>query len=94
MISGNFEISVKAKNDLRGIWKYTIETWSLNQARRYYNLIFDEINYVSSNFDLARKVDYVRSGYRISKVKSHLIFYKKQKSGVILIVRILHQQMT
>jgi len=93
MSSENYEISSKAKGDLRSIWKYTLETWSVDQAKRYYILLFDEINYIASNFESARKVDYIRNGYRISKVKSHLIFYKQQKSGIILIVRILHQRM-
>ncbi|WP_363320265.1 type II toxin-antitoxin system RelE/ParE family toxin [Plebeiibacterium marinum] len=45
------------------------------------------------NFDLARKVDYIRSGYRLTKVKSHLIFLKQSENHIIEVVRILHQKM-
>ncbi len=41
-----FVISKKAVSDLEEIWLYTVEKWSIEQADRYYNLIFDEINYI------------------------------------------------
>lgn len=53
----------------------------------------DEINFIVDNFQLCRKIDYVRSGYRVSKVKSHLIFFKKTVDNTIEIIRILHQSM-
>ena len=40
-----YKISKEASNDLEKIWLYTIETWSAEQADRYLNLIFDEIEY-------------------------------------------------
>lgn len=88
-----YRISEKAINDLERIWLYTFRNWSKEQADRYHNLIIDEIKFIANNFDLGRKIDYVRDGYRMSKVKSHLIFAKKSKDDVIEIVRILHQSM-
>ena len=41
-----YKISKEASNDLEKIWLYTIETWSAEQADRYLNLIFDEIEYL------------------------------------------------
>ena len=40
-------ISEKAFEDLNNIWLYTAEIWSVEQANRYYNLLVDEIEYVS-----------------------------------------------
>ncbi len=37
-----FFISKKAVSDLEEIWLYAIEKWTIEQADRYYNLIFDE----------------------------------------------------
>jgi len=34
-------ISEWAKKDLVGIWQYTLETWSEEQAIRYYNELLD-----------------------------------------------------
>lgn len=39
----NYKISLEAKNDIEKIWLYTFENWSLEQADRYLNLIFTEI---------------------------------------------------
>ena len=87
-----YVISKKAVSDLEEIWLYTVEKWSAGQADRYYNLIFDEINYICKNSDAGKSMEHVRKGYRASKVKSHLIFYKIS-NGTIEIVRILHERM-
>lgn len=88
-----YRISEKAISDLEKIWLYTLKKWSLEQADRYHNQIISEIEYVVDNFEFSRKIDYVRFGYRMSKVKSHLIFYKKTEDNIIEIIRILHQNM-
>jgi len=85
-------ISKKAVSDLEEVWLYTVEKWSVEQADRYYNLIVDEINYISRNINAGKSMEHVRKGYRASKVKSHLIFYRVI-NGVIEIIRILHERM-
>lgn len=88
-----YQISEKAIHDLEKIWLYTLNNWSLDQADRYHGLIVNEIEFIADNYHLSRQADYIRSGYRMSKVKSHLIFYKKSGDKIIEIVRILHQNM-
>lgn len=88
------EISEKAFEDIESIWLYTGETWSFEQADRYYNLIFDEIEYIVENPLSGRNLNHVRKNYRCTQVKSHLIFYRYRKSEqVIEIIRVLHQSM-
>lgn len=67
--------------------------WSIEQADRYYNLIFEEIEYITKHFESGKDISSIRKDYRYSKVKSHLIFYRKSKSGTIEIVRVLHERM-
>ncbi len=86
-------ISEKANQDIEKIWLYTFENWSLEQADRYYNLILDEIEFISENFESGKSVDYIKNGYRASIVKSHIIFYKKSKRNIVEIIRVLHQKM-
>ena len=86
-------ISEKALEDINNIWIYTAENWSVEQADRYYNLIIDEIEYIVDNLDMARDFGKIRKSYRYSKVKSHLIFFKKDKENEIEVVRILHERM-
>jgi toxin ParE1/3/4 len=87
-----FVISKKAVADLEEIWRYTVEKWSVEQADRYYNLIFDEINYICKNTNAGRSMEHVRKGYHVSKVKSHLVFYRVV-NDTIEIIRILHERM-
>lgn len=87
-----FVISKKAIADLEEIWLYTVEKWSKQQADRYYNLIFEEINYISRNSTSGKSMEHVRKGYRVSKVKSHLIFYRVINEQ-IEVIRILHERM-
>ena len=92
-MSRKYRISEKAISDLERIWFYTLNKWSKEQADRYHKLIIDEIDFIVNNFELCRNMGHVRNGYRMSKVKSHLIFCKKIEDDVIEIIRILHQNM-
>ena len=90
----NYRISVKAYEDIEKIWLYTLENWSQQQADRYVNLIFDEIEYLATNPKSGKDFSHIRKSYRCAKVKSHLIFYRTiEKANYIEIIRVLHQQM-
>lgn len=89
-----YRISKEALNDLEKIWLYTFEVWSKDQADHYFNLLMDEIQYLSENPKSGKDYNEIRKGYFRSRVKSHFIFYKiNLKSEEIEIIRILHQQM-
>jgi toxin ParE1/3/4 len=89
-----FRISKAASIDLENIWLYTCETWSIEQADRYFNLIMDEVEYLSLHPESGKDYSHVRKGYFRSGVKSHFIFYKiNQKCKELEIIRILHQKM-
>ena len=90
----NVKISNEAQVDLENIWLYTFETWSKNQADRYYNLILDEIEYLTENPTSGKDYSHIRKNYYRTKVKSHLIFDRiNLRENEIEIIRILHQQM-
>lgn len=86
-------ISEKAIEDINKIWVYTAENWSVEQADRYYNLILDEVEFIAQNFEMARDFGSIRKSYRYSKVKSHLVFFKKNKFNEIEVIRVLHERM-
>ena len=87
-----YVVSKKAVYDLEEIWFYTVEKWSVEQADRYYQLIFEEINYICRHINTGKSMEHVRKGYRASKVKSHLIFYRVERDRVE-IIRVLHERM-
>ena len=86
-------LSNRVEIDLEEIWRFSYEMWSVEQANRYHELLMNEMEYLSLNPDSGKRYDFGRKGYLISKVKSHLIFYKKNKKKGIDVIRILHQRM-
>lgn len=88
-----YRLTNDAVKDLDEIWAYTYEKWSEEQADRYYNLIKSEFEFIASNPNSGKPMDHVKEGYRSSKVKSHLVFYKIAPDKIVEIVRILHQSM-
>lgn len=93
MSKDKFRISQKALEDLDRIWIYTFKKWSKEQADRYYDSIIDEINFIADNFFIGKSAEQTRKNYRVTKIKSHLIFYRKDENHTVEIIRILHQRL-
>ena len=91
-MTAGFKITKAAVKDLEDIWTFTKKTWTEKQADRYYQLIVDEIQFIVKNPYLGIQYEKIRAGYRASKVKAHLIFYKLNNNQVE-IIRILHVRM-
>lgn len=88
------KLSAKAADDIENIWLHTFEYWSLEQADRYINLIFDEIEYLAGNPNSGKDFSHIRKYCRGAKVKSYLIFYRQVDSNIeIEIISVLHQWM-
>jgi toxin ParE1/3/4 len=87
-------LSRKAISDLDGIWDYTVETWSEEQAAIYYRQIHAVILGLHSlPAFLEIKYDTIKPGLLGHKVGHHILFYKKHDDGSIWIDRILHERM-
>ena len=85
-------IAEKAFEDMDNIWAYTIKTWSIEQADKYYNLIFDRIDFIGEFPMTGKDCSYIKTNLRCSVLESHLIFYQYIKEENYLeIIRILHQ---
>lgn len=93
MSKNKYRISEQAINDLNDIWLYTLNKWSKEQADRYYDLIIGEIEFISDNFLTGKSAEQTRKNYSVTKIKSHLIFYRKTENDIVEVVRILHQRM-
>ncbi len=92
MKSPGYSLSEQAILDLEEIWQYTADQWSVTQADRYYQLIIDEIKFLCQHQASSKDMGHVRKGYRASKVKAHLIFYRVA-ARQIEVIRILHERM-
>ena len=87
-----FFIRVQAGNDLESIWDYTVDTWSLRQADKYYNDLVEAFEFLCENPTAGKSAEHLRKGYRYFKVNSHLIYYVISDTELD-IIRILHAQM-
>jgi len=89
-----YHLSKKARKDLKGIWLYTFEKWSFEQADRYISLIISEIERHATNPGQGRDRSLLRAGYRSFQVKSHVVFYRTIKEKTeIEVIRVLHKSM-
>ena len=93
MSKSQYRISKQAIDDLNDIWVYTFHKWSKEQADRYYELIIGEIEFIADNYLIGKSAEQTRKNYRVTKIKSPLIFYRKIENEIVEIIRILHQRM-
>jgi toxin ParE1/3/4 len=102
------ELSIPSRSDVKDIWKYTYNTYGLEQAESYALPITEALYHILENPKSisSRRVtgqdDSVRS-YHISLSKSrsesgiksprHVIIYVIESEEKLLVLRILHDEM-
>lgn len=88
-----FHLTKKAVEDLSGIWEYTFEIWSEEQADKYYYELLSDCQKLSENQFLGR--NYIEVNELIFGFKSgqHIIFYSIANEEKIEIIRFLHSKM-
>lgn len=82
----------KARDDLDGIWDYTVLNWGFEQAERYIRAINATFVTLAEKPELGRIYKDVYQDLRVYPSGSHLIFYFKSEQSID-IVRILHKSM-
>jgi len=88
-----FRLSKSAQLDVDGIGTYTRDRWDENQATRYLTALDAFLHQLAEHpLLVGRGCDAIRPGYRRAEQGSHVVFYKIDKEGV-LVVRILHRKM-
>ncbi|MEX0811341.1 MAG: type II toxin-antitoxin system RelE/ParE family toxin [Chitinophagales bacterium] len=88
-----YKLTNKAVDDLSGIWVYTADEWSEEQADKYYNMLLDNCQEIANNPELGKNYDRITTDLFGLKANRHIIFYRKTKSVPIEITRILHGRM-
>ena len=87
----DYELSHKAKMDLRNIYQYGVSQHGEKQADQYYKKLFDCFDKIAENPYLYAAVDHIRSGYRRSVCGVNSIYYCIVDDN-IKIMRILGRQ--
>lgn len=83
---------VKARSDIKKIWKYSYDNFGVDQADKYFDELDSGMKTILENPLIGVSCDYIRSGYRQFKVNEHYIFYRIS-TKTIHIVRVLHDSM-
>ena len=86
----DFHLTSRAESDLAEIADYTIETFGIEQARRYRDALEICFQAIADNPSLGREADKLAPKLRRHQHKSHVVFYLPETKGV-LIVRVLHE---
>lgn len=86
-------LSPAARADLNEIWDYSARHWGADQADSYIRAIRDACAALADGSRQGRAIDDIRAGYRKLAVQSHFLFYRLTDTGLIDVVRILHQRM-
>jgi len=84
-------ISDRARDDLDGIWRHSLEQWAQARADEYYLAIRDKLKLIVAQPEIGVAVD-VRPNCRKILSGSHYVYYRTVPGG-LEILRILHQSM-
>ena len=82
----------RARDDIRKIWRYTLDQWNEEQADSYIRALNDKIQQLSAHPKLGKARRDIAKGYYCSPSQSHLIFYRITDTA-IEIIGVPHQQM-
>ena len=86
-------LSPAARADVDQIWAYTAERWGEEQAERYVLAMRDACQELAAGTRQSRAADDIREGYCKTAIGSHILFFRRTDTGLLDIVRILHQRM-
>lgn len=85
-----FILSGAAEEDIVAIGEQGIRVFGLAAAQRYNDDLFALLDLIAENPRMARERSELSSPVRIHPFKSHLVVYRIQGDGSILVIRIRH----
>ena len=88
-----FYLTNKAVEDLTKIWNYTFDQWSERQADKYYEILLESCQEISTNPSLGKSYSGITPDLLGLRINRHIIFYRKVPKNEIEITRILHERM-
>ena len=89
----SFELTIKAKADLKNIAQYSDRKWGKSKRNNYIKQLDDCFHLLAEKPNLGFKIDFIHKGYMKFPQNSHMIFFKQITNSRIQIIRILHHKM-
>lgn len=65
-----YEISELAKQDLEGIWHFTVGNWSVKQANFYYQFLIEQIELICKFPKIGKSIESIKKQHRMYQAKS------------------------
>jgi len=82
-----------AKSDLQEIGRFTQQRWGRKSRIEYLGRLQSVCNRLAANPSLGRSRDELPQGVLSFPVGRHLIIFRLEDAGQVLIIRVLHQAM-
>ncbi len=86
-----YDLTLAAEEDLRGIWRYTHETWGFDQAETYFDRMEACCEAVGHKQAQSKTLDGLPDGIRIHRCEQHYIVWLDEDRPIIIAV--LHERM-
>ncbi|MEJ5083352.1 MULTISPECIES: type II toxin-antitoxin system RelE/ParE family toxin [unclassified Ochrobactrum] len=83
-----FILSVQAEEDIIAIAEHGIAIFGPIQAKRYHSDLFNTLDLIAKNPQMARERGEISPPVRIHPFKAHLIIYQIEQSGTVFVIRI------
>lgn len=83
-----FRLTPSAQHDLRKIWRYTAENWSVEQAESYQDQLYAAFEGLAEGIKKGR-ASTAKAGYLKYLCGAHMIYFR-DRGDWLQIVRILH----
>lgn len=84
-MANRFNLTPRAKDDLRAIWNYSFDVWGEAQADRYVTQIYERFSWIAANPKSGKHRYDIQEGYYCFQQGSHLIFYLIRDGGIDII---------
>jgi len=83
-----FNLFVKAEEDIIAIAEHGIAIFGPLQAKRYHSDLFNTLDLIAKNPQMALEREEISPPVRIHPFKAHLIIYQIEQNGAIFVIRI------
>jgi toxin ParE1/3/4 len=86
----SYDLTLAAEEDLKGVWRYTFETWGPEQADKYLGQLGDCFDAIGSRRAPSRSLPQLPDEICIHRCQRHYIFWRAIDRPVIIAV--LHEK--
>lgn len=85
-----FRLSVEAEEDIVAIAEQGIRNFGSLAAKRYHHELFDVLDLIAASPRMTRERHEISPPVRIHTFKAHLVIYRINDDGSVLVIRIRH----